>query len=1751
MAVSDKELKMVLKLADEVTPVLNKIKMEVKETQKVTDKEMGKGIKGLGKDVQKTKNEFDSLKNSVVNFGNVIKTFLAYKGIQFIKNIGVYALKSASDMQELENVTQQVFGNMSKEVEEFAEKTGNAMGRSIYQMKKFASDYGAIAQGLGEFDTSKVKEMSERLSVLAVDIGSFMNIDDSQAFTALRGIFTGETEALKNIGIIANDTTAKMYALEKGYKKQWEQMSAGEKATIRYQLVLDRTKAMHGDAERTLGSLANQMKQAQANISNLAVSLGNKLEPATNGVVSAFNKLLSSINKWVNKKEAQDYWRSFIQEAGNAQDKIQEYVRLSKLANENKITNEEEEKRLEIYKQLKGLYPDILGNISSEAKEYEKVARSIDDITLKLKQKVLAQLNEDSYKELIKKKQEALEKMGRLESEIIEKANEIKASTNIDISDKIINEVQEILTKNFINLGVAGQDEHTKELKQKAIEDILAKNGVKEPEKIVYSVEQLANIYNGSKVQLGIINQEIIELQNELQKKEEATDKLINGYKSGTVSLVNDFRNNFKNLTEKIDSKIEKSKNDILNNQEKSAREHSLKNNKSTSLIIDSQGKIQDNIVGYSSKLNNKEIEEILINRGTIVQFTNGIKTTFERLENGKIKATTHKTSEQVYKEALQKGKGPTQNLTNTTTKIYTDFNEFVKKTGIKFTNNVEKPKRLNDDKKKEKQLNKWEQLEQNLKKVDFELSSLVLDDKLLNSIKKSTTAIRNKELQNLDKLKGIVDLSEILSEKLKIYDKDIKSLEELLKANHSGNQINKIESIKKEIQDLKVAKEKIQDELDLEKSLKKEKNLIENLKNSIKEINFRISESNSKEYSQTLNDNIDSKINDIKEEQDKGYISINESISKQIEVYKSKLQSLKLLGVLDNEDIQKTKIEIEKLNQLQFSNEAENLYKKKQELLIDEQDFLQSSISSLEKEIQHYIQIGNFEKARELKYKKIIQEIELIESTNEKNQATTDILNKMRINIEGLSKIAIEMLDIQNAKKIYEDSFSALGEAIKKLPKELRKQVEKLDFKSENIKVFDDILNDEKLNNSSKEMIKKIRDLFETTKQKFKEAEEISKKENLKENISKAKEYISEAKTQIMKLAQAFGDSDLTETLSETIDMVTDLGMGIAQAFAGDIEGAVKSLLNFVTSLASNLMNLDISKQEKKAKEEFEKKEKEILQNTIALKELKDSINTLNNSILKQVSLNTNESNLKFGKEYSKLLTEAFAKNFNPNIELTGVATRRAKEVNKTEAIVGTILGPIYWLIRGIHAAASIKNENVSYSKKFNELFNTKGKTSDELKEIYNNEISKLKNEDLKKFLDKKDGLTTKWDLTSINSNLDDIKKMYLEKIKYVEEQEKKNRNFERNAILESFDGYSVVDLENKRKEMIENFKKIAKDDKELMKTLPEFEKKVDELLKGQEAIITAFDESRNKVISNLSNGNSAIESLTNGLQGYFNKLRSNMAKVLYDLDFRNLGNFENILIDKFKKISNALADLRIKNKASINELEPKLLDFKDVFKQLKNIDNTANKMNDVILQLRKQAKSEGISESLIDEMLPLSKINEKTKQLTEMLRNSLTLALDTSSLDKFSMSFGDSLYKNMKEKLIKAVVESTNFQNLYSKYLKTENIEAELSKLGNDLGSYYKFIEQKTRAFEDKLRAEGLSFRDTNGTNGETLQGGLSTATNNTSNLSNPKVNFNQNINIYNNGFMAEEILTKLSQLLRDVNFKQEKLEVSINDK
>lgn len=254
---------------------------------------------GLQKELNNVKSQLGGLNKSTTKatsgmasaFKKLGKGFAAGAIVAGMVKVGKQAINLASDLQEVQNVVDVAFGSASEEINKFAENAVKQFGLSEYAAKKAASTFMAMANGLG-ISAEDGKLMSVQLTGLSADMASFYNVSQDVAQTALNGIFTGETEALKKFGVVMTQANLEAFAMSRGIEKSYQSMSEAEKVALRYNFVLNATKNAQGDFERTSGGWANQVRLLKENFNSLMTILGKGLIQVLTPVVQMLNKLL-------------------------------------------------------------------------------------------------------------------------------------------------------------------------------------------------------------------------------------------------------------------------------------------------------------------------------------------------------------------------------------------------------------------------------------------------------------------------------------------------------------------------------------------------------------------------------------------------------------------------------------------------------------------------------------------------------------------------------------------------------------------------------------------------------------------------------------------------------------------------------------------------------------------------------------------------------------------------------------------------------------------------------------------------------------------------------------------------------------------------------------------------------------------------------------------------------------------------------------------------------------------------------------------------------------------------------------------------------------------------------------------------------------------------------------------------------------------------------------------------------------------
>lgn len=245
---------------------------------------------GVRNGVSAIKQSFNGLGSAVKKIGLLIGgAFAVGKLVQF----GKECVELGSDLTEVQNVVDVTFTTMSDKVNEFAKNAMTSAGLSETMAKRYVGTFGAMSKSFG-FSEAQAYDMSTALTQLTGDVASFYNISQDLAYIKLKSVFTGETETLKDLGVVMTQSALDQYALANGYGKTTSAMTEQEKVALRLAFVQKQLSAASGDFIRTSDSWANQVRVMQLQLQSLKATVGQ-------GLINIFAPVLKVINVLLGK----------------------------------------------------------------------------------------------------------------------------------------------------------------------------------------------------------------------------------------------------------------------------------------------------------------------------------------------------------------------------------------------------------------------------------------------------------------------------------------------------------------------------------------------------------------------------------------------------------------------------------------------------------------------------------------------------------------------------------------------------------------------------------------------------------------------------------------------------------------------------------------------------------------------------------------------------------------------------------------------------------------------------------------------------------------------------------------------------------------------------------------------------------------------------------------------------------------------------------------------------------------------------------------------------------------------------------------------------------------------------------------------------------------------------------------------------------------------------------------------------------
>lgn len=215
---------------------------------------------------------------------------------------------TASDLNENMSKTEAIFGTGSKAVVHAADEMAAAFGTSRNQFLDAAGRMGGLFKGAG-YTADEAANLSVQFTKLSADASSFYNLPFDQAFTKIRAGLSGESEPLKDLGILMNEDMVKAQAFAMGLAKQGQELSNQAKVQARAAIIARGLADAQGDLAKTADGVANRTRELGGRIENLAGAMGTSLQPIAQTVLGDMSTAVDALGlAWQDNSSAVIAW---------------------------------------------------------------------------------------------------------------------------------------------------------------------------------------------------------------------------------------------------------------------------------------------------------------------------------------------------------------------------------------------------------------------------------------------------------------------------------------------------------------------------------------------------------------------------------------------------------------------------------------------------------------------------------------------------------------------------------------------------------------------------------------------------------------------------------------------------------------------------------------------------------------------------------------------------------------------------------------------------------------------------------------------------------------------------------------------------------------------------------------------------------------------------------------------------------------------------------------------------------------------------------------------------------------------------------------------------------------------------------------------------------------------------------------------------------------------------------------------------
>lgn len=237
-----------------------------------------------------TKNTIRIFTSAFSKIVQIIKKAMIVSGVA-ISGFIVYSTKLAIEVEEIESLFEHSFGNMAESVREWSETYSESVKSNKYDSLSFLSTIYNMTKSMG-LTKDQAIDTSKAVVEIANDLKSAYNLKGNSAFDKIRSGLAGESEPLKQIGILLTENTVKEYAYANGIAKRGKALTDQQKVIARLGKLQEATANIQGNMLMTLTSTQNRIRALTDGFKEFSINMGKSIKGS-----DTFKRLLSLVER--------------------------------------------------------------------------------------------------------------------------------------------------------------------------------------------------------------------------------------------------------------------------------------------------------------------------------------------------------------------------------------------------------------------------------------------------------------------------------------------------------------------------------------------------------------------------------------------------------------------------------------------------------------------------------------------------------------------------------------------------------------------------------------------------------------------------------------------------------------------------------------------------------------------------------------------------------------------------------------------------------------------------------------------------------------------------------------------------------------------------------------------------------------------------------------------------------------------------------------------------------------------------------------------------------------------------------------------------------------------------------------------------------------------------------------------------------------------------------------------------------------